>query len=97
MKQPGPFLLAIEELSRARVLTQIWNVLEIIAQRWADRSQIELPLVIWGCAVNGRPRRLAHHHDAAHHPDRPPTKQPHRRCSSGFSPKDSHNRRSGSR
>ncbi|MFN0030190.1 MAG: ATP-binding protein [Acidimicrobiales bacterium] len=47
----GPFLLALDQLSRARVLTQIWNVLEIVAQRWADHNQLELPLIIWGCAT----------------------------------------------
>lgn len=47
----GPFLLAIDQFSRARVLTQLWNVFEIIAQRWADHGQLDLPLVIWGCAT----------------------------------------------
>ncbi|MEZ5264273.1 MAG: BTAD domain-containing putative transcriptional regulator [Acidimicrobiales bacterium] len=47
----GPFLLALEQFSRGRVLTQLWNVLEIIAQRWADHDRFELPLLIWGAAT----------------------------------------------
>lgn len=50
----SPFLLAIDQFSRARVLTQIWNVLEIVAQRWADHNQFDLPLIIWGCATAHR-------------------------------------------
>jgi hypothetical protein len=45
----GQLVLAIDLFNRSRVLTQLWNVLEITAQRWAEQGEKELPLLIWGC------------------------------------------------